>query len=247
MVSGQLPAAPTLNTSNGFHSRKAHEQPQNHNHVAAARVLLAIDCPLVRDGLAAQISRCPDLCICGEADGRSAALQLIADSQPDAVVVDVLLEGGSGIELVKRIHERFPSVRVLVWSIFSDGFYAERVLKAGALGYITREQTAETVIEAIRRALGGNIFMSKPLADDFLERVVSNRTKDRTPLETLSNRELEVFQYIGQGQNTLAISKQMQVSRKTVETYRARLKTKLNLKNSYELVRSAVLQCVLRQ
>jgi DNA-binding NarL/FixJ family response regulator len=208
----------------------------------AARVLIVDDHPAVREGLGIRIARQADLEVCGEASDLAEALERVASIRPDVVVVDISLKSGNGIDLIKRIKAHDPSIRMLVWSMHPEALYAERALRAGALGYITKEQATDKIIEAIRRVLEDKVYLSEAMAEQVLNRAVG-RTGERaggSPVECLSDRELEVFQLIGQGLDTQKIAENMQVSPKTVETYRARIKEKLSLNKANELIQRAV-------
>src|SRR6516225_11746597 len=160
-----------------------------------ARILIVDDHPAVRYSLASWIGKQPDLEVCGEAAEMSEALRLVADTQPDLAVVDISLKTGSGIDLIKRIKDRNDSVRMLVWSMHSESLYGERALRAGALGYINKDQATDKIIEAIRRVLVGKVWLSAALAERVLQRAVGGGRKGvtRSPLDLLADRELEVF------------------------------------------------------
>ena len=207
-----------------------------------ARILIVDDHPVVREGLAMRISRHADLEVCGNADDVAAALQLVATTNPDVAIIDIALKTGNGIDLIKRIKARNDSVRMLVWSMYNETLYAERALRAGAMGYINKEHATDKIIEAIRRVLDGKVYLSEPMADQILHRAVGRGSErvERSPVEGLSDRELEVFQLIGQGLDTHQVAEKMRLSAKTVETYRARIKEKLNLSSGPELIRRSV-------
>jgi DNA-binding NarL/FixJ family response regulator len=206
-----------------------------------ARILIVDDHPVVREGLALRISSQPDMEVCGEAADIASALQLVADTKPDVAVVDIALKDGNGIDLIKRIRAHEGSVRILVWSMYNESLYAERALRAGAMGYLNKEQATDR-IDVIRRVLEGKICLSDPLAEQLLSRTLGHGAPDlqRSPVETLSDRELEVFRLIGLGLGTQGISDKMRVSPKTVETYRARIKEQLNIASAPGLARRAV-------
>jgi DNA-binding NarL/FixJ family response regulator len=208
----------------------------------AAKVLIVDDHPAVREGLAIRISRQPDLEVCGEAADVAEALQLFAAVNPDVAVIDISLKTGNGIDLIKRIKARNASARLLVWSMYPEALYAERALHAGALGYINKEEATDKIIDAIRRVLEGKVYLSEPMSERMLHRTVGGESEraERSPVESLSDRELEVFQLVGQGLDTQQIALKILVSPKTVETYRARIKEKLHLTSSTEMIRWAV-------
>jgi DNA-binding NarL/FixJ family response regulator len=207
-----------------------------------AKVLIVDDHPAVREGLAIRIGSQPDLKVCGEASDSAEALQLVARANPDVAVIDIALKRGNGIDLIKRLKAREAPVRMLVWSMYSDTLYAERALRAGALGYINKENATDQIITAIRTVLEGKVYLSEPMASRLLGRMVHGEVAKvgASPVEALSDRELEVFQLIGEGLDTYQIAEKMRVSHKTVETYRARIKEKLDLGSSTELLRHAV-------
>ncbi len=206
-----------------------------------ARILIVDDHPAVREALVARISRHADLEVCGEAADMSEALRLVADMQPDLAVVDISLKNGSGIDLIKRIKDRNESVRMLVWSMHSESLYAERALRAGALGYVNKDQATDKIIEAIRRVLQGKVYLSDAMAEKMLHRAVGGGRKDvkRSPLDALADRELEVFRLIGQAVKTVEIAQRMHLSVKTIETYRDRIRQKLDLSDGTELAHCA--------
>jgi len=213
-----------------------------------AKVLIVDDHPAVREGLAMRIDRQPDMKVCGEAADVPEALHFVAETQPDVAIIDIALKNGNGIDLIKRIKTHNESLRMLVCSMYGETLYADRALRAGAMGYITKEHATDKIIEAIRRVLEGKIYLSDEMAEKLLHRAVGQGATRlaRSPLEKLSDRELEVFQLIGQGVDTHQIAERMRVSAKTVETYRARIKEKLRIGNRIELVQRAV-QWVMEQ
>src|SRR6516162_7729364 len=205
------------------------------------RVLIVDDHPAVREALSLRIGRQPDLEVCGEAADMSEALRLTADAQPDVAVVDITLKNGDGIDLIKRIRDRDGHVRILVWSMHSESLYAERALRAGALGYINKDQATDRIVEAIRRVLAGKVWLSEGMTERILQRTIGAGTEEvaRSPVDALADRELEVFRLIGQGVKTAAIAERLHLSVKTVETYRDRIRQKLDLSSGTELARYA--------
>jgi DNA-binding NarL/FixJ family response regulator len=205
------------------------------------KVLLVDDHPLVREGLVNLISQQADFQICGEAGNEPQALELIRTAQPDVAIVDISLESGSGIELIKSIKAMFPAVTVLVLSMHDESLYAERALRAGARGYVMKREAAKKVIQAIRCVLAGQLYVSDKIAALMAEKFVKGRLAAiASPIEQLSNRELEVFQLIGLGHNTRQIADHLHVGFKTVQAYCARIKEKLKLANATELLREAI-------
>ncbi|MGO9923785.1 MAG: response regulator transcription factor [Isosphaeraceae bacterium] len=206
-----------------------------------ARVLIVDDHPAVREALAMRIGRQSDLEVCGEAADLSDALRLVADTQPDVAVVDISLKTGCGIDLIKRIKDRSDTVRMLVWSTHSESLYAERALRAGALGYISKDQATDRIVEGIRRVLEGKVYLSHAMVQTMLHRTVGVGRKEvtRSPLDVLADRELEVFRLIGEGAKTAEIAERLHLSVKTIETYRERIRKKLNLSDGTELAHYA--------
>ncbi len=205
------------------------------------RVLLVDDHPLVREGLAARIELEGDMSVCAMAETAVDAMERIRQDNPDVVVVDLSLSGKPGLELIKDIRAAWPTLPVLVLSIHDEGLWAERVLRAGAQGYVMKSQATENVMEALRRVLGGGIWLSDHMSSALLGRLTQGQPIPRsTPLSTLSDRELEVFQMIGQGLNVKEIAQRLKLSPKTVDVHREHIKEKLTLKSSAELLRFAV-------
>jgi DNA-binding NarL/FixJ family response regulator len=210
-------------------------------------ILIVDDHPVVREGLAVRIASQPDLAVCGEAEDVPGALALLMTVQPDLAIIDISLKKGSGLELIGRIRDHQPAVRVLVLSMYPENLYAERALRAGAQGYLHKGRAIDHLLDAIRAVLAGKVYVSEELASGLLHQISRGRQLDRSPIDLLSNRELEAFELIGQGHTTDKIAELMQVSPKTVETYRARIKEKLNLHNVTELVRRATQWVLERQ
>jgi DNA-binding NarL/FixJ family response regulator len=204
---------------------------------APARVLIVDDHPAVREALAIRIGRQRDLEVCGEAADMSEALRLVAETRPDVAVVDISLKTGNGIDLIKRIKNRNDHVRMLVWSMHSESLYAERALRAGALGYVNKDQATDRIVEAIRRVLEGKVYLSEAMAERMLQRAVGGVREEvtRSPVEVLADRELEVFRLIGGGAKTAEIAERLHLSVKTVETYRDRIRQKLDLSDGTRL------------
>lgn len=206
-----------------------------------ATVFIVDDHPLVRHGLIQLIEGEPDLQICGDAADGAEALRRIAEIKPDLTVIDISLQDGSGIELIKQIKEKSPDTRMLVSSMHDESLYAERALSAGAMGYVSKESPVEMLLEAMRQVLSGRIYLSSRMADRVLHRAVHrSEEKLRSPLDTLSDRELEVLSLIGRGLSSRQIAEMLHLSVKTIDTYREHIKSKLDLKNANELVRYAV-------
>ena len=206
-----------------------------------ARILIVDDHPAVREALALRIGRQRDMEVCGEAGDLGDALRQLIDNQPDVAVVDITLKSGSGIDLVKRIKDRNSHVRILIWSMHNESLYAERALRAGAFGYVNKDQATDTIVDAIRQVLAGKVYLSEAMTERMLHRAVGGEEEEivRSPLDVLADRELEVFRHIGEGIKTAEIAKRLHLSVKTVETYRDRIRQKLHLKGGTELVHYA--------
>ncbi len=203
------------------------------------------DHPIIRDGLAKLINREADLAVCGDAEDATSALQLIESLQPDLVIVDLCLKGADGLELVKDIRARDANLPVLMFSMLDESVYAERALRAGADGYVMKQEATEKVIEAIRRVLGGGLYLSDRFANDMIHKIVHGDPVGESPsIAELTDRELAVFRLIGEGHGTRQIADQLKVSVKTVETHQSHIKEKLALKNGRDLVQHAIICAV---
>jgi DNA-binding NarL/FixJ family response regulator len=206
------------------------------------RVLLVDDHPLIRQGLAEVIQREPDLMVCGEAEDRAQALKLIDAARPDLAIVDLTLKHSHGLDLIKDMRAAHPRVIILVVSMHDESLHAERVIRAGALGYITKQEAARNVLGAIRRVLAGEVFLSEKISSQLAARMVGHaRAATGTPVEGLSDRELQVFELLGQGRTSRQIAAHLGVDVKTVQTYNARIKEKLRLADATELLQHAIL------
>ncbi len=206
--------------------------------IARSRILIVDDHPLVREALAGRIRQFEDIEVCGESDDVQDALDQVREKMPDLVIVDISLKTGNGIELIKQVHSQFPSVKMLVSSMYDEGLYADRVLRAGASGYISKQEAPGQVMVAVRRVLAGNVYLSRLMTDQLLSCSVSGTQE--SPIQRLSDRELEVFQWIGNGLTTRQIAEQLHLSVHTVETYREKIKSKLHLTSSAKLSQCAV-------
>jgi DNA-binding NarL/FixJ family response regulator len=204
------------------------------------RIFLVDDHPLVREWLTNLIHQQTDLIVCGEAEAAAPALQAINELRPDVAIVDISLTDSSGIELIKGIKATQPRVAVIVLSMHDERLYAERALRAGARGYVMKRETAGKIIAAIRQVLEGKLYVSEALASLLAEKFVDGGAISCSPVEQLSDRELEVFQLLGQGHETRRIAESLHVSMKTVQAYCARIKEKLRLANATELLREAI-------
>jgi len=206
-----------------------------------ARVFVVDDHPIVRQGLTELVGNEPDLEVCGEAEDGHAALAAITKSRPDIAVVDISLKGYNGIELIKDIKIQSPQVQVLVLSMHDESLYAERVLRAGARGYVTKEEAPQTVLMAIRRILSGDIYLSEKMSSKMISKIVEGeRGVGVSPVERLSDRELQIFELIGQGMTTRQIAEELHLSVKTIESHRENIKRKLKLTSAIELLQHAI-------
>jgi DNA-binding NarL/FixJ family response regulator len=203
------------------------------------RILIVDDHPLVRAGFAQLIGDCPDLEVCGEAADMAEALRQIDGKQPDLAIIDLSLAGGSGLDLIEHIKSRNCNTLMLVASMHDESLYAERVLAAGARGYINKQEAQESIIRAIRHVLGGKVYLSEAMTERMLSGMVDTRVEKRD-IESLSNRELQVFELIGQGAPVSQIAAQLNLSIKTIETHQANIKKKLSLSSAHELKQRAI-------
>ncbi len=203
------------------------------------RVLLVDDHPIVRRGLRRLIDCEPEIEVCGEAETVRDARQAIRELNPDAVVVDISLRDGDGMELVTDLHAHHPKLPVLVLSMHDEAIYAERLLSAGARGYIMKQAAGAEFISALRRVLGGGVWVSEAVGTRMLERVTAVEERAADPIERLSNRELQVLRMIGRGLSTREVADRLNLSVKTVESHRQRIKLKLGLSTSAQLVQFA--------
>jgi DNA-binding NarL/FixJ family response regulator len=208
---------------------------------APSRIFLVDDHAIVRQGLASLINRETDLLVCGDSEDANEALRQIERVKPDLIIVDISLSGPDGLELLKCIRARDPDLPVLILSMLDELLYAERSLRAGANGYIMKHQATDRVLVAIRRILGGEIYVSEQMANKMLHQFVGGSpAAQRSPVAGLTDRELEVFRRIGEGHGTRQIAEDLHISVKTVESYQAHIKEKLALKNGRELVQRAI-------
>jgi DNA-binding NarL/FixJ family response regulator len=203
-------------------------------------IFLVDDHPLVREWLTQLINQEPDLSVCGEAGSVPAALAALGSIRADLAIVDLSLENSAGLELIKGLQKLTPPVPVLVLSMHDESLYAERVFRAGARGYVNKRESAQRVVEAVRRVLEGKLYVSERAAELLAEQTVHGHALGQPAIERLSDRELEVFEKLGQGIGTRQIAEDFGVSIKTVQAYCARIKDKLNVGSATELLREAV-------
>lgn len=206
-----------------------------------SEIIIVDDHPIFRRGLAQLINEEHDMEVCGEAEDVDEAKKAIGKLKPDMVIVDISLKDRSGMELLRYMAEKYPHLPSLVLSMHDETLYAERVLRAGARGYIMKQEMTGNVIQAIRQVLKGKIYASDSIVESMLGKLTDNRTCDisENAVDKLSNRELEVFQMIGKGFGRKEIAEMLNLSVKTIGTYRENIKKKLNLKNSSELMKHA--------
>lgn len=207
-----------------------------------ARILIVEDHPIVRQGMKLVLQADPSVMVCGEASGVTEARSTFRETQPDLVVVDLSLEDGSGLELVKELVATRPGTRILVHSAHDETMYAERALRAGAMGFVSKSSPPGTLREAARRVLAGHVYVSERMTDRLLGQntLRVDATDSPSPLKGLSDRELEVLTLIGRGSTTKEIATHLDLSPKTIESHRENLKSKLALRNATELVQYAV-------
>lgn len=204
------------------------------------RVLLVEDHPIFIAGLKELINQEPDLEVCGEAGDVTEAWRQVQDLKPDMVIVDITLKGRNGVELIRDINREYPVLPILVLSMHEESLYGERALAAGARGYIMKQETSSSIVQAIRCILGGEIYASKNLMRIILGRIANQPNSNISPLDRLTDRETEVLEAIGRGLTTKQIAAKLNLSAKTIGTYRERIKEKLGLQNAFELVHQAV-------
>ena len=206
-----------------------------------SRVLIVDDHPLVREGLANLINAQHDLMVCGEAEGSTQAITRIRKAQPDVALIDISLKNESGLELVKDLRSQFPQVALIVLSMHDEALYAERALRAGARGYVMKREASKNVLASIRRVLEGGVYVSGRVASRMALRLGSpGEAAFSSPVERLSDRELEIFRLLGQGRTTAQIASDLNLSLKTVQAYCARAKEKFGVTSLTELLRAAL-------
>ncbi len=205
------------------------------------RILIVDDHPLMRKGLALTLEAEPDLVVCAQAESAEDALGTFEEIDPDMAIIDISLPGMSGLELIKHLHMLKPELGILVVSRHEETLYAERAIRAGARGYVMKLEAGKVIVKAVRRVLDGGIYVSDEINERLLMGIASRQGQmAQSPLEVLSDRELEVFELTGRGLGTREIAERLHLSIKTVESYRARIKNKLNLTNAAELMQHAV-------
>jgi DNA-binding NarL/FixJ family response regulator len=205
------------------------------------RIVIIDDHPLVREGLIGLLAAQSDFAVCGEASGAREARQIVAETKPDVVIIDLTLPDGSGLELIKEFKSKWPAMKLLVLSMHDESLFAERVLRAGAVGYVSKHEASRTIVQAVRTILAGKLYLSPNMTELVVQRAfVSGVDVSRSPVERLTEREREVFELIGQGLSSRQIAVKLSVSPKTVETHREHIKEKLELTTGAELAKYAV-------
>ena len=205
------------------------------------RILIVDDHPMMRQGLVQLIGVEPDLVVCGEAENAGSALDAVGTLKPDLVLADISLPGKNGLELIKDFQAIQPGLPVLVISMHDESLYAERVLRAGGRGYIMKQEGGKKLMQAMRQVLEGKVYVSEKISAEILDTLSGRRPgAEGSPMEKLTDRELEIFQLIGQGKGTRDIAQTLHLSVKTVDVHRANIKTKLTLNSASELIRYAV-------
>jgi DNA-binding NarL/FixJ family response regulator len=225
---------PTLGEANG-------SAAANSANGAKKKILIVDDHPITRQGLRMLIDQQPDFVVCGEADNAAQAMDLAARLKPDVAIVDITLRTANGIELTKNLKAHTPELLILIVSMHDEELFAERALRAGAKGYIMKHEASDRVTNALRTLLKGDIYVSERVQSRMLSRMVKQRTGELvSPVESLSDREMEVFQLLGNGYATRQIAERLNLSVKTIDSYREHLKLKLNLESGADLVRYAI-------
>src|SRR6202142_1521717 len=214
---------------------------QNHAAPRKNRILVVDAHPIVRQGLALLINQETDLLVCGEAEEASGAMHVLASSKPDILIVDISLNGPDGIDLLKNVRNAYPTLPVLILSMHDESIYAERALRAGANGYIMKQEATEKVLVALRRILAGEIYVSDRIGNHMLQHYIRGASPlPQSSVAELTDRELEVFRLIGEGHGTRQIAEELHLSVKTIESYQAHIKEKLALRNARELLQHAI-------
>jgi DNA-binding NarL/FixJ family response regulator len=217
------------------------KKKQDKTNEKKTQVFIVDDHPVIREGLAVIINHEQDMSVCGEAEDAHQALKAVTELKPDIVIADMSLKNSDGLELTKNIKARYPRLPVIIFSVHDEFIYAERALLAGARAYLMKDAVSENVIKAIRAVLKGEIFVSDAISNKFLHKIARDKAGTaKTPIENLSDRELEIFRLIGEGYKASQIAKQLHLSVKTIGTYRTRIKEKLDIANASELLKYSI-------
>lgn len=215
-------------------------KPSPASAVERKKILIVDDHPMMREGLRGVIDRQSDMRVCGEVENAQQAMEAVRKLSPHLALVDITLPGKSGLELVKDLKAQNPDIKVLAISMHDESLYAERMLRAGASGYITKQQPPEELIKAVRQVLTNHVYVSRELSQNLLRRFSGTPQASQSPMEVLTDREFEVFQLIGEGKASKDIARQLHLSAKTVAVHNANIRQKLNLKSTAQLIRYAV-------
>ncbi len=204
------------------------------------KILIVDDHPIVRQGLTLLLNQEANMSVCGEAEDGEMAMYAIEENKPDFLILDVSLKGTDGIELSKKIRSLYPVLPILILSMHDESLLAERALRAGANGYLMKQEGTDKVIDAVHKIMDGKLYLSENMVEVILQKFIhGSASSERSPIQQLSDRELSVFELIGQGIGTKQIAEKLNLSSKTIETYRENIKKKLNLKNYIELIKHA--------
>jgi DNA-binding NarL/FixJ family response regulator len=204
------------------------------------RVLIVEDHEIMRQGLSTLVEQEEDLCVCGEAEDASAALEAAEQLEPDVIVLDLSLRDSNGLDLIKDLRLRKPDLPIIVLTMHDESFYAERALRSGARGYVTKSEASSRIIEGIREVLSGGVYVSEKMASRMVRKMVTGGSMGQGyPIDTLTDREFEIFEMIGRGLPVREIAKRLHLSVRTVEAHRDHMRKKLNLESANDLLRYA--------
>lgn len=220
--------------------------PPSPKKIAPKKILIVDDHPLMREGLCGVIGHEADMVVCGVAENAAQTMEAVTKLSPDLALVDITLPGKNGLELVKDLKAMHPHLAILAISMHDESLYAERMLRAGANGYITKQQPPEELVKAIRQVLGNNLYVSKEISEKLLRRFSGQPSKIQSPMEILTDREFEILQSIGEGKSPKEIAQQLHISGKTVAVHSANIREKLKLNSTAQLIRFAVQSEVLK-
>lgn len=218
------------------------KEKQDRRSLTAKKIFIVEDHPIFRKGIVQMLSGEPEFEVCGEAEDSREALALIKKTPPDLVIIDISLKNSSGIELIKDIRALYPDMMMLALSMHDENIYAERVVRSGARGYIMKDAPPEVLLSAVKQVFSGRVYVSENISAKMLDRIAEGRKNESSsPVDILSDRELEVFKLIGSGDTTRRIAEKLGISIKTVENHRAHIKDKMNIENSIELIQQATI------